>query len=211
MIEKKPRALVLFDGAGLARLGLTRAGFECVGVEIDPVKHWLSERLCPGEVILADVRDINLTGFDAVWASPPCQAHSEARTQAAPTGLYSEDLLYWSLTIKSPILWVENVPGSLAAIPNWGRVYNAAQFDPARQSRQRVIGGRHPEPLTDRPFRRGYEDIPPAIVASEWKGCATDPRRASRFFGRKITLAEAAYHQGIARVCQPGTLSKIRR
>ena len=40
--------LVLFDGAGLARLGLERAGHTCVGVELDPCKHWLGQYVGSG-------------------------------------------------------------------------------------------------------------------------------------------------------------------
>ncbi len=35
---------VLFDGAGLARLGLEQAGHTCTGIELDPLKHMLSKR-----------------------------------------------------------------------------------------------------------------------------------------------------------------------
>ena len=36
----------------------------------------------------------------------------------------------------------------------------------------------------------------PAITATEYKGCASDKRRASRFYGRRLTIQECAYHQG---------------
>src|SRR3954471_17767279 len=99
---------VLFDGAGLARLGLEQAGHECTGFELDPSKHQLSQHVGSGNTELMDVLKINkrlLRRFDAVWASPPCQFRSSARTQGAPTSSFAEDLLGWSLQLKNDILW----------------------------------------------------------------------------------------------------------
>ena len=71
------RIAVLFDGAGLARLGLEQAGHECIGVELDPVAHHLGEFVGYGKTTLADVRGFEaeelIKWADAVWASPPCQ------------------------------------------------------------------------------------------------------------------------------------------
>lgn len=100
---------VLFDGAGLARLGLERAGHTCTGYEIDPVMHYLSSFVGSGNVILGDVRAYDYSEYDAIWASPPCQWRSVARTQGDPVSPYSEDLLEWSLCLTSRVLWVENV------------------------------------------------------------------------------------------------------
>ncbi len=48
-----------------------------------------------------------------------------------------------------------------------------------------------------RPYKRwAGVGICPCISATEWKGCATDRLRASRFYGRKLTVQECAYHQG---------------
>jgi site-specific DNA-cytosine methylase len=193
--KKKLRIAVLFDGAGLARLGLEQAGHECVGFELDPMKHMLSRHVGSGNCVLADATQVDLSGFDAVWASPPCQVHSIARTQGAPKSPYSQDYLEWSLSIDKPILWVENVvrPGQKP----WGKLYNAAQFLPEPiQNRNRMIGGRYKKPKVFRRYKRSFPGICPAITATEYKGCATDKRRASRFYGRKLTIEEAAFHQG---------------
>lgn len=40
-------------------------------------------------------------------------------------------------------------------------------------------------------------NICPTVTATEYKGCASDDRRASRFFGRRLTLQECAGLQGL--------------
>lgn len=192
------RIAVLFDGAGLARLGLELAGHDCIGYELDPVKHSLSQHVGSGRSVLADVREVDLSGFDAVWASPPCQWLSAARTQGDPVSPFAVDLLEWSLALPHRVLWAENVTRMDAGANDWGRVWNAAQFERTpRQNRNRVIGGRHAPPQVFYPWRQWYPGVCPTITATEYKGCATDRRRASRYYGRRLTVDEAAYHQGL--------------
>lgn len=187
----------LFDGAGLARLGLERAGHSVVGYELDPWKHHLSQCVGSGNCILADVRDVDLSGFDAVWASPPCQFRSSARTQGLPNSLYATDLVEWSLELPHDILWVENVTVQGAGQNDWGKVWNAAQFMHVPiQNRNRVIGGRYPDPIVFREWKKAYPGVCPCVTATEYKGCASDKRRASRFYGRRLTIKDCAYHQG---------------
>jgi len=67
------RALDLFCGGGGASAGLVRAGFDVTGVDLHPQPQY------PYRFVRADWREVNLRGYDFVWASPPCQAHTQLR------------------------------------------------------------------------------------------------------------------------------------
>lgn len=117
------RILDLFCGAGGAGKGYADAGFEVIGVDIDPQPQYplaflqadaikILERLAEGRVIEVDGRGFTIEDFDAIHASPPCQAFTNAQKimgnthpdLVAPT----RDLLH---RIGLPYV-IENVPGS---------------------------------------------------------------------------------------------------
>jgi hypothetical protein len=68
----KPRLLDLFSGAGGAGMGYHRAGFEIVGVDLEPQPRYPFE--FHQRDALEALRDTALlAGFDAIHASPTCQ------------------------------------------------------------------------------------------------------------------------------------------
>ena len=111
----KPRLLDLFCGGGGAGMGYHRAGFDVVGVDINPQGNY------PFEFIQADCLGLEpafLRSFDAIHASPPCQAYTR---KAADWGrkrnhwIEHPDLVEPTRTMLGasgrPFV-IENVPGA---------------------------------------------------------------------------------------------------
>lgn len=116
-LSERPRLLDLFCGAGGAAMGYYRAGFHVVGVDINPQPHY------PFEFIQADalnvlactsLPDSSRGPFDAIHASPPCQAYSRAgalrtekRSHPDLVGKTRDHLIASGLPYV-----IENVPGA---------------------------------------------------------------------------------------------------
>jgi DNA (cytosine-5)-methyltransferase 1 len=119
----RPLLLDLFCGAGGAAMGYHRAGFDVVGVDVEPQPNYPFE-FHQGDALELLTRLIDcdppwsfrqgrpLSDFAAIHASPPCQDHIRGGLQNSHgTGWMleaSRDLLD-----KSGVPWViENVPGA---------------------------------------------------------------------------------------------------
>lgn len=106
------RLLDLFCCAGGAGMGYHKAGFEVVGVDNKPQPHY------PFEFHQADALEYlqdHWQEFDAIHASPPCQAYSRASMQWRKSGKEYPDLVKPTrdLLIKTGLPYVmENVPGA---------------------------------------------------------------------------------------------------
>jgi DNA (cytosine-5)-methyltransferase 1 len=112
----RPRLLDLFSGAGGAAMGYHRAGFDVVGVDNRPQPRY------PFQFVKADVFEIVdepfLHQFDAIHASPPCEAFTQMSARWRGKGTKADehpDLLTPSLALLRglTIPWVvENVQGA---------------------------------------------------------------------------------------------------
>jgi DNA (cytosine-5)-methyltransferase 1 len=102
----RPLLLDLFCGAGGAAMGYHRAGFDVVGVDINPQPHY------PFEFHQGDAMTWPLDGYDAIHASPPCQGYSRMRHLPWIKGKEYPMLLAgtWERLAAAGVPWViENV------------------------------------------------------------------------------------------------------
>ena len=110
----KPRLLDLFCGAGGAAMGYSRAGFEVVGVDINPQKNYPFEFRQADAMEFLDDLD-GLEGYAAVHASPPCQAYSAGsrmRTGSAKVHPKLIEPIRDSLELLDISYVIENVVGA---------------------------------------------------------------------------------------------------
>ncbi len=99
------RLLDLFCGAGGASMGYALAGFEVVGVDINPQPNY------PFEFYRADALTFPLDGFDAVHASPPCQAYSTKTMRPSRHARLIEPIRDRLAAVGVPYV-IENVDGA---------------------------------------------------------------------------------------------------
>jgi DNA (cytosine-5)-methyltransferase 1 len=104
---KRRLLLDLFCCAGGAAMGYHRAGFDVIGVDLEPQPNY------PFHFIQADAMTFPFDGFDLVHASAPCRDHTPLTAVAGTDGTG------WMLAgirdrlAGSGIPWVlENVPGA---------------------------------------------------------------------------------------------------
>jgi DNA (cytosine-5)-methyltransferase 1 len=124
----RPRLLELFCGAGGAGMGYHRAGFEVVGVDIEPHPGY------PFKFHQRDAMEVLGTGcvghntwlmdFDVIHASPPCQASTTMSNRwRGAGGRADEHINLIPQVVGLLTAWggpwvVENVPGARADLTN---------------------------------------------------------------------------------------------
>lgn len=113
MAGQKPRLLDLCCGAGGASVGYARAGFEVVGVDIEPQPSY------PFAFVQADALTFPLDGFEVVHASPPCQLFSLATSFHGTHGRHVNlvDPLRERLRASGKLYVIENVVGAPLCSP----------------------------------------------------------------------------------------------
>jgi len=100
-------ALDLFCGGGGVSAGLVAAGFEVLGVDIEEQPEY------PYAFVRNDALDFDLSGFDLVWASPPCQAFTAYKRRPAYVNSAPDLISETRNRLCDCPLWViENVPGA---------------------------------------------------------------------------------------------------
>jgi DNA (cytosine-5)-methyltransferase 1 len=129
-----PRLLDLFCGAGGAAVGYHRAGFEVVGIDSNPQPHYPYEfhqldamalvqdrsNGCWHEGVgscLPGMSSVCLGHFDAIHASPPCQAFTSMRSVAKARGSTKQHPEFVDPIRQKLVGWggpwvIENVPGA---------------------------------------------------------------------------------------------------
>jgi DNA (cytosine-5)-methyltransferase 1 len=111
----KPRLLDLFCGAGGAGTGYHQAGFEVIGVDIKPQRHYPFDFYCADAMTFPLEFRTLFTFFrpDVIHASPPCQAYCALR-HLYPKKKYPDlvDSARNRLVQWGGIYVIENVPKS---------------------------------------------------------------------------------------------------
>lgn len=106
--EKAVICVDLFCCAGGASDGLVRAGWSVLGVDRDPQPEY------PYTFVQADALTFDVSRFDAIWASPPCQAFTAYKRRKAHVRP-AENLIPQTrekLRASGKPYVIENVPGA---------------------------------------------------------------------------------------------------
>lgn len=103
----RPRLLDLFCGAGGAAMGYQRAGFDVMGVDVNPQPHY------PFEFVQADAMTFPLGNFRAIHASPVCKRYSAITPMRSRESHPDQIAATRTRLMAQPAPWViENVPGA---------------------------------------------------------------------------------------------------
>lgn len=117
-----PKLLDLYCGAGGASVGYNRAGFDVVGVDINPQPRY------PFEFIQADALEYlkrpEVREFDVIHASPPCQALTQMSARYRGRGGAADEhenliaLTRWAIMLTGMPYVLENVMGAAKHLHN---------------------------------------------------------------------------------------------
>ena len=102
LMRTKPRALDLCCKAGGVSVGLHRAGFDVIGVDIEPQPRY------PFEFHQADALTYPLDGFDFIWASPHCQGYTALRHAPGAKGKPQQIQQFRARMPKDALWAIEN-------------------------------------------------------------------------------------------------------
>lgn len=105
-MTSKLKALDLFCCAGGATRGLQQAGFYVTGVDLVAHKNY-----CGDAFIQGDALQVPLDGYDLIWASPPCQAFTNAQKIRGNAHPELVAPIRDRLRAAAPYV-IENVPGA---------------------------------------------------------------------------------------------------
>lgn len=105
-MTRRPLIADLFCGAGGAGMGLHRAGFDVVGFDIKKQPRY------PFDFVQQDALTVDLPSFDAVWASPPCQAYTRLKARSQREHPQLIEATRFALVCSGLPYIMENVAGS---------------------------------------------------------------------------------------------------
>jgi DNA (cytosine-5)-methyltransferase 1 len=153
------RLLDLFCKAGGAARGYADAGFEVVGVDIEPQPRY------PFAFVQADALALDrrfLSFFDAIHASPPCQAHTSMKTMHNAKEHANLIPATRALLQASGLAYIiENVEGAKAHLIQPVRLCGTMfglGIDDAELRRHRLFETSFPIPLAP-PCQHGGRDV----------------------------------------------------
>lgn len=188
-----PRLLDLFCGAGGCSVGYHRAGFDVIGVDMNPQPNY------PFEFVQGDALaylEAHGGDFDAVHASPPCQAYSVATVARGDQSSHPDlvGVTRDTLIATGKPYVIENVVGA----PIWGVMLCGTMFGlPVRRHRvfetsfpMMAPGGSCRHRKTDMPFmhkrERAYADAMGCQWMTKMEGRQAIPPAYTEYIGRRM-------------------------